>query len=255
LRSITAFLPPALALVVAFVAWDLAVRTFQTPPYLLPAPGSVLTAMDANAAALAQAFAVTGAAACGGLALSIIVGMTAAFLFAEFAPIRRALFPYAVFLQTVPIVAIAPLVVIWLGTGVPSVVAVSFLVSVFPVITAGTAGLNETSPELLELFALHKASRATIFWKLRLPGATPHIAAGVRVAAGLAVIGAIVGEFFAGFGAERHGLGYLVLVSSSQLRTPLLFATILASTGLGVAFFALTGFVERRLTSRWKEAL
>jgi NitT/TauT family transport system permease protein len=247
--------PPALAFLAAIAGWDVAVRILHSPPYLLPAPAAVLEAVRADAEVLVGAFAITGAAACGGLMLSLFAGLAAAFVFAEFALLRRALFPYAVFLQTVPIVAIAPLIVIWFGTGLPSVVAVSFLVSAFPIITSGTAGLNDSAPELRELFALHGASRATTFWKLRLPGAIPHIAAGVRVAGGLAVIGAIVGEFFAGFGAERHGLGYLVLVSSSQLRTPLLFATILASTGLGLTFFALTGAVERALTWRWKEAV
>src|SRR5262249_10840713 len=157
-------------------------------------------------------------------------GLAVAFVFAQSRTLARALYPYAIFLQTVPIVAIAPLVIIWSGPGFRSVVLIAFLVALFPVVTSATAGLTAVDRDLVDLFRIPRAARWQPFWTRRLPHALPDVVTGAQVAGGLAVIGAIVGEVFAGYGAEARGLGYLVTVTASQLKTAYLFAAVIACT-------------------------
>jgi NitT/TauT family transport system permease protein len=174
-------------------------------------------------------------------------------VFAQSRTVARSLYPYAIFLQTVPIVAIAPLVIIWSGPGFRSVVLIALLVAVFPVITSATTGLTSIDRDLRDLFRLHHATRWQTFWKLRLPHALPDLATGAQVSGGLAVIGAIVGEVFAGYGAEARGLGYLVTVTASQLKTAYLFAAVIASTLLGLVFFGILGWLRDVVTARWRD--
>jgi NitT/TauT family transport system permease protein len=174
-------------------------------------------------------------------------------LFSQARWIRSSLYPYAIFLQTVPIVAIAPLVVIWCGPGFASIVLVSFVLSVFPVLSNGVEGMTRVDPQLLELFSLHNASPRQILLHLRLPHSVPYLVAGAKVASGLTVIGAIVGEFFAGYGTRHPGLGYLILQSAGQLRTELLFASVAASTLLGLFMFLVTGLAAKWTLSRLDE--
>jgi NitT/TauT family transport system permease protein len=246
-----AALPPLLFFLVFAAAWQLAVVLLDIPPFLLPGPLAIGAAALENGPALLSATAVTAAGALAGFTLSQLAGLLVAFAFAEWELVRRAGYPYAIFLQTVPIVAIAPLIIIWFGPGFPSVVVVSFIISLFPVITNGTAGLTRIDPELRQLFALNNATRLQLLLKLKLPHAVPYLVAGARISSGLAVIGAIVGEFFAGFGSSRFGLGYLVVLTSGQLKTAYLFAAILASTFLGLAIFWMTGRAGDALLARW----
>jgi len=130
---------------------------------------------------------------------------------------------------------------------------IAFLVCVFPIITSGTTGLTSVDRDLRDLFRIHGASRWQTFWKLRLPHALPDIVTGAQAAGGLAVIGAIVGEVFAGYGAEARGLGYLVTVTAAQLKTAYLFAAIIASTLLGLVFFGVLGWIRAVVTRRWRD--
>lgn len=246
-------LPPLAFLLVVLAGWDLAVRLLEVPSFLVPAPGAVLREAWASRAELVPASLVTLAGALSGFALSLLLGTGMAVVFAQAAWIRASLFPYAIFLQTVPIVAVAPLIVIWFGAGFGSVVLVSLVLSVFPILSNATTGLVRVDPELLELFEIHNATRWQILSKLRLPHAVPLVVAGAKVASGLTVIGAIVGEFFAGYGARTPGLGYLILQSSGQLRTELLFASVAASTVLGLSVFLSTGLVARLVLARLDE--
>ena len=250
-RGLRAALPPLLFFLVFAAAWQLAIVLLEIPPFLLPGPLAIGIAALENGPALLSATGVTAAGALAGFTLSQLVGLLVAFAFAEWELVRRAGYPYAIFLQTVPIVAIAPLIIIWFGPGFPSVVVVSFIISLFPVITNGTTGLTRIDPDLRELFALNNATRLQLLLKLKLPHAVPYLVAGARISSGLAVIGAIVGEFFAGFGSTRFGLGYLVVLTSGQLKTAYLFAAILASTLLGLAIFWLTGRAGDALLARW----
>jgi NitT/TauT family transport system permease protein len=247
-------LPPLIFLAAALVGWSLLVRGGGFKPYLLPGPELVFQAIGKDAGKLWQAMQFTGKAALGGLAASMLVGTATAIVFSQSAWIRRSGYPYAIFLQTVPIVAIAPLIVHWCGRGFPSIILTAFIISLFPIIANGTAGLLAIDPDLLDLFRLNKASRWQILWKLRLPNAVPALCTGARTSAGLAVVGAIVGEFFAGYGGQHFGLGYLILFSSDQARMADLFACVFASTGLGVTIFGAITLGTTFILGRWYDA-
>ena len=245
-------LPPLLLAAIVLVAWDRLVVWSGVPAFRLPRPGQVWdAATDAkNRQALFSATQLTAAAALAGFAVSLVLGTLVALVFAQSRWVRRAAFPYTIFLQTVPIVAIAPLVIKWCGTGFTSVVVVAATISVFPIITNVTAGLLAVEPNLLDLLAAYNASRLQVLLKLRLPNAVPHLVTGAKIACGLAVIGAIVGEFYAGSG-ESFGLGYLIPLASGQLKTDYLFAAVICSTLLGMAIFALVSLIGATILARW----
>lgn len=244
--------PPLLVFAGFVLVWQLACVALALPAYLVPAPTQVAAAARANAAALATATGLTALAALLGLAISLALGTAIAVAFSQSRVLARSLYPYAIFLQTVPIVAVAPLIVIWFGTGLASVVLVAVIISLFPVITNGTTGLTRVDPQFLELFAMRDATRWQILRKLRLPGAVPYLVTGAKISSGLAVIGAIVGEFFAGYGAAGYGLGYLIVQSSGQLKTAELFAAILACTLLGLLLFAAVTLLGEQIVRRWR---
>ncbi|MBD3672784.1 MAG: ABC transporter permease [Planctomycetaceae bacterium] len=247
---VTYILPPLGAFFTVVILWHFATVIFDIKRYILPGPLLVAEAGVKNLGELWNGFLMTGAEAIVGFAASLCVGTLVACLFSQSPVIRRSLFPYAIFLQTVPIVAIAPLIVIWFGTGFQSVVLVSFIISLFPIITNATAGLLQVDPDLLDLFRLNNATRWQTLLKLRLPSAVPSIITGARIASGVAVIGAIVGEFFAGY-VSRKGLGYLILQTAPQLKTDKLFATVIASTILGLTIFALVSLIGNLILNRW----
>ncbi len=244
-------LPPLAALLIAVAAWQACVVAFGLPKYLLPSPAEVAASVVNDPARLLNATCRTAIASVLALIASTLIGVATGFVFSQSAVIRRSLYPYAIFLQTVPIVAIAPLVVLWLGFGLSGIVAVAVVISLFPVITAATTGLTQLDPLLVDLFRLHRASRWQLLWKLRLPSAVPHIITGVKTSGGLAVIGAIVGEFFAGYGVRDYGLGFLIRFTADQSRTADLFAAVLASTALGVLIFAGVSGIGACILNRW----
>ncbi len=245
--------PPVMLLVVVVAAWHLAVAGWDIKPFLVPRPARVWHAAHENANALLMAAGLTASAALSGFACSLVLGTLIACVFSQSGVIRRSCYPYAIFLQTVPIIAIAPLIVVWFGAGFRSVVLVSFIISLFPIITNGTTGLLAIDPDLLDLFRLYRASRWQVLWKLRLPHAVPFLVTGARTSSGLSVVGAIVGEFFAGYQSERHGLGYVILQTSAQLNTAKLFAAVITSTLLGLAIFGLSTWVSTTILCRWSD--
>ena len=202
----------------------------------------------------ASATGVTALAATCGFVASLITGTCIACLFSQSRAIRVSCYPYAIFLQTVPIVAIAPLIITWFGSGLKSVTIVAFIISLFPIITNATTGMLSVDHDLLDLFRLHRATRLQTWIKLRFPNAVPHILTGARTSSGLAVIGAIVGEFFAGHGTDHYGLGYLILQTSSQLKTAALFTCVIASTLLGVSIFGTMNLLDTAIKRRWFDA-
>lgn len=252
-RILSGAIPPFATFVVFVLLWDAATRLLEVPAFLVPGPLAVARAAWEGCGDLAGASLVTLAGAMAGFAASLVLGTLGAVVFAQARWIRSGLFPWAIFLQTVPVVAVAPLVVLWCGPGFASIVLVSFLLSVFPILSNGVEGLVRVEPQLLELFRLCDASRVQELLFLRLPNAVPFLVAGARVSAGLTVIGAIVGEFFAGYGVSRPGLGYLIQLSSAQMRTELLFAAVGASTLLGLFVFLLVGAVSALLLARLQE--
>jgi NitT/TauT family transport system permease protein len=184
--------------------------------------------------------------------LSLLFGSVIAFVFSQSVLIQRAACPYAIFLQTVPIVAIAPLIILCFGHGFAGIAVTAFIVSLFPIITNGTAGLTALDRSAVELFAVNNATRWQVLWKLRLPSSVGSFVTGARIAAGLSVIGGIVGEFFAGYGSRRFDLGYYVFQTSAQLKTAELFAAIISSTLLGWIAFGAVSLIGGRLTARWR---
>jgi NitT/TauT family transport system permease protein len=242
---------PVVVLLLIGGVWHGCIVAFDLKPFLLPGPLQVLEAATSNAGKIAAATGRTALAAVGGFLASLAVGTLIACGFSQSKLIRTSCYPYAIFLQTVPIVAIAPLIITWFGSGFRSVVIVAFIISLFPVITNATAGMLAIDRDLNDLFRLHRASRRQVWLKLRLPNSVPHILTGARTSSGLAVIGAIVGEFFAGYGSEHYGLGYLILQTSNQLRTAELFACVIASTLLGIAIFVSMGVIHVTILRRW----
>jgi len=247
-------MPAAVCLLLAATVWQASVWAFDLPAYLLPGPLQVAAAGWNKAGVLALGTLLTGGAALAGFGLSLAVGVAIAVVFSQSQWIRRGGYPYAILLQTVPIVAIAPLVINWFGPGWLGVIAVAHIISVFPIIANTTGGLLEVPAGCLDLFRLNRAGRRQTLCKLRFPAAVPQIVTGAKTSAGLAVVGAIVGEFFAGFGASRQGLGYLILQAIPQLRTDELFAQVIASALLGVLIFAAVSLVGEYVLRRWTSA-
>ena len=237
-RLLKGIIPPVVLFMMVICGWQIAVSALKIPPYLLPGPAEVWAAAGRKSTNLLVASTITGAGALCGYFASLVVGTVVALVFSQSTAIRSSCYPYAIFLQTVPIVAIAPLIVTWFGTGFHSVVAIACLISLFPVITNVTSGLLSIDRGLSDLFRLHQATRWQKLRKLQIPNAVPYFLTGAKTSSGLAVVGAIVGEFFVGYGTRAHGLGFVILYSGPQLKTDQLFAATIASAVLGVIMFA-----------------
>lgn len=253
-RLVVAVIPPVALFAIAVAVWQAVVQSTQIESYLLPSPIAVANAAWLNRGELVGALMLTAAGALCGFTASLIVGTSIAIAFSFSRIIKASCYPYAVFLQTVPIVAIAPLIVVWFGYGFGSVALIAFIISMFPIITNATTGLTNVDRELVDLFELHNANRWQTLFKLRLPSAVPYLVTGARISSGMAVIGAIVGEFFTGYGATRYGLGYVIMQATNQLKTDELFAAVIASTGLGIAVFTIVNVIGATVLSRWYHA-
>jgi NitT/TauT family transport system permease protein len=245
-RFVENVLPPAATFVLTTAVAEFGIRAAGISPLLLPTPSAVARAALQHSSTLLPALAMTAQAVGVGLGLSIAVGLLVAIALSTSRWVERAFYPYAIFFQIVPIVAIAPLLVIWFGYGMRAVIAAAFIVSVFPVIANSLAGLLSVDPALRDLFRLYGASGAATLWKLSLPWALPNVLTGLRIAAGLAVIGAIVGEFVGG-----GGLGVVVLEAMRQQRTDLVFAAVLHAAALGLALFAAVNATSHFALRRW----
>jgi NitT/TauT family transport system permease protein len=246
----------AIAVFAAFVlVWQIVLWVFRVPPFMLPSPWAVALAVHTRLPSLLNAFAITAGEATGGLAASIVAGVVVALIFAQSRWVRKMFYPYTILLQTVPIIAIAPLILNWVGAGTPAVTLIAFIISLAPVIANTTKGLISVDENLVHLFLMHKASRAQLLFKLRLPHAVPDLFVGVRIASGIAVIGAITGELYAGSSrVGQGGIGYSILYAYSQLQTDYLFALVLAATVLGFGFFFAVMLFEWYFLHRWHES-
>lgn len=246
-----AWLPPLLTFIALTMALEVWLWFADIPSYLLPRPMEVFTALHQEWGDLSRAILRTGMEASAGLLASVVLGVAVAIALSINDWLRRAFYPYAVFFQTVPIIAIAPLLVIWLGYGPRTIIAVSLIVSVFPIIANTLSGLLSTDPALRDLFRLHRAGILTTLVKLRIPAALPQFLTGLRIASGLAVIGAIVGEFVADDYRDGGGIGTVVMIAIKELKTAKVFAAVLMSSLLGLAFFALVNLIGRLTQRHW----
>lgn len=234
---------PALASFIILIAFfEAAVRLAWIPEFLFPAPTTVLNTLIEDKTDFLKAFLQTLEGSMTGLALSIVFGTLLAISFSLSAFLRKAILPFAIFFQTVPIIAIAPLLVIYFGFGMPTVVAAAFIVSIFPIIANTLLGLESVSAQELELFKLYGASRTQTLWKLKLPSAYSSIYAGLKVSIGLAIIGAIAGEFVAG-----GGLGAMIDAARTQQRIDVVFAALVLLSVMGLACIFLLKLLHRSL--------
>ncbi len=235
--------------------WQAIVTFNRLPTYILPGPVLVAKALRDHFASLVDSLLITTEEAAGGLAASIVAGVGAALVFAQWRWLRQLLYPYTILLQTVPIVAIAPLIINWAGAGIFSVTIVTFIICLAPIIANTTQGLISVDENLVHLFLMYKATPVQVLFKLRLPNALPNLFTGLRISAGISVIGGITGELFAGSTrVGEGGLGYAIIYASNQLETAYLFALVLAATVLGFGFFFTVMFLEWLALHNWHES-
>jgi NitT/TauT family transport system permease protein len=235
--------------------WQSIIKLFHVQPYMLPAPWSVAKTVWTRLPDLWAATLISAEAAIGGLIASIFAGVAIALIFARSRWVRTMFFPYTILLQTVPIVAIAPLILMWVGQGMLSVGVVAFIICLAPIIANTTQGLISVDENLVQLFMMHSATQGHILRKLRLPHSLPYLFVGVRISSGIAVIGAITGELFAGSGqVGRGGIGYSILYAQTQVQTDYLFALVIAATVLGFFLFFAVMFFEWLALHKWHES-
>jgi NitT/TauT family transport system permease protein len=247
--------PPLMVFIVVAVGAQLIIKWQQIPGYMLPLPSDVARALITDRQDLLRSTWTTTQAALIGFGGSVVIGIAAAILLSTSVWIRRAFYPYTLFFQTVPIIAVAPLLIIWFEAGLPSVSISAFIVSVFPVIANTLSGLLGTDPALMDLFTLYGATPWHRLVKLRLPYAMPSIFTGLRVAAGLAVIGTIVGEFVVGLLGTDEGLGVRIVGAKKNGHLDVVFAAVLLASLLGLFLFGMVNLLGRLVLRRWKEEI
>ena len=244
--------PLALGLVV-LIAWEVAVRLYAVPVYILPGPLAIAAALVGEWTSLQVALLVTLRITMMALVAAIVLGVLLAVLFAQSKLLERALFPYAVVLQVTPVVAIAPLVIIWAKDVTAALLICAWIVAFFPILSNTTIGLNAAERNLVDLFRLYRASRWQTLLRLLLPSALPYFFAGLRVSGGLALIGAVVAEFVAGTGGSASGLAYVILEAGYRLQIPKMFAALVLISTIGIVLFLLLGLLGHLALRRWHE--
>jgi NitT/TauT family transport system permease protein len=245
---------PALVALLLIGLWQTLVVAFEVPRFLVPSPLLVAQTLIDDAPLLLHALFNTLQITIFAFLSATVVGVLIAFAFVQSRWIETALFPYAVLLQVTPIVAIAPLIIIWVKNPTASLVICATLVALFPIIANTTLGLRSVNPGLLSYFKLNRASRLQTLWRLRIPSALPYFFAGLRISSGLALIGAVVAEFVAGTGGTGTGLAYQILQSGYQLNIPRMFAALLLITLTGVLLFAAMAGLSAWALRGWHES-
>ncbi|MGO4721828.1 MULTISPECIES: ABC transporter permease [unclassified Inquilinus] len=245
---------PGIAFAAFIALWQWYVVTYQVPHYILPAPTQVLAALVTDWPILSSALEVTLGITFAALAAALVGGVALAILFVQWRWLELAFYPYAVVLQVTPIVAIAPLIIIYAPSTESVLLICAFIVAFFPILSNMTQGLKSTDHNLLNLFELYGASRWQALLHLRIPAALPYFTTGLRIGGGLALIGSVVAEFAAGSAGAQSGLAFRILEAGRRLNVPRLFAALLLITLTGIAIFALTSLVSHLLLRRWHES-
>lgn len=245
---------PSLVALVLITAWQGLVMAFDIPAFLVPSPVRVAQVLVTDAGLLFGSLWVTLKITVFAFICATVLGVLIAFAFVQSRTIETALFPYAVLLQVTPIVAIAPLVIIWVKDPTASLVICATLVALFPIIANTTLGLRSVNPGLMSYFRLNRATRLQTLLRLRIPSALPYFFGGLRISSGLALIGAVVAEFVAGTGGTGTGLAYQILQAGYQLNIPRMFAALLLITLTGVGLFALMSVLSKVALGGWHES-
>jgi NitT/TauT family transport system permease protein len=235
--------------------WEWIVAARQIPPYVLPAPSAIARAFVNNFASLMGSLLATLYVTVQAFLVALVAGVATAILFSQSRLAERTLYPYAVILQVTPVVAIAPLILIWVGFDRinAALVLIAALVAFFPILSNTTLGLKSADFNLMELMRLYRASRWQILWRLQLPTALPYLLGACRIAGGLALIGAVVAEFVAGSGTAT-GLAWRIIEAGNRLEIATMFAALGLLALLGVAIFAILSMLEHWLLRRWHES-
>lgn len=245
---------PLMVGLLVLALWQGICTAFKVPEYLVPSPLRIAQTLGKEAPVLMAAWWVTLKITLMALLAAVGVGVTIAFLLVQSRLIEVSLLPYAVLLQVTPVVAIAPLIIIWVKAPLPALVICATLVALFPIISNTLLGLRSVHPGLLRLFALSHASRWQTLVRLRVPSALPYFFGGLRVSSGLALIGAVVAEFVAGTGGSGTGLAFQILQAGFQLNIPLMFAALLLIALTGVLLYSAMSLLMRLALRGWHES-
>jgi NitT/TauT family transport system permease protein len=252
-RFVRVAAPVAVGILI-LVLWEGLVRIYDIPKYLVPAPSVVLQTLVADWRLLFHSLVKTLEVTFLAFLVAVVMGTFIALLFVQSRWIELSFFPYAVLLQVTPIVAIAPLIIIWIKSPLAALVVCATIVALFPIISNTTLGLRSVNPGLLNLFRMNKATRRQELLRLRIPTSLPYFFGGLRISSGLALIGAVVAEFVAGTGGTSAGLAYQILQAGYQLNIPRLFAALLLITVTGVVLFLLMVMLTRLAIGNWHES-
>jgi NitT/TauT family transport system permease protein len=244
---------PIAVLALGVVLWTEVVRLYAIPPYMLPGPELVFSTVISDWAVLSASLLVTLTTTLEGFALAVVGGVGLAVLFNQSRLIEYSLYPYAVILQVTPIVAVAPLLLIYLPQPA-AVLACAWIVAFFPVLANTTLGLSSVDHNLADLFRLYGATRLQVLWELKLPAALPYILGGLKIAGGLSLVGAVVAEIAAGSAGAGSGLAYRIAESGYRLNIPRMFAALLLLSVAGVAIFFALSLLSHLLLRRWHES-
>ena len=244
---------PIILLGLGILVWELIVRLKGIPPYILPAPSLVFATLISDWPLLSESLAVTLVTTLEGSVLALIGGVGLALLFNLSRLVEYSLYPYAVILQVTPVVAIAPLLLIYLPQQ-GAVLACAWIVAFFPVLANTTLGLNSVDHNLVDLFRLYGASRTQVLWRLKLPSALPYILGGLKIAGGLSLIGAVVAEIAAGAAGAGSGLAYRISESGYRLNIPRMFAALVLLSVVGILIYFALSFLSHLLLRRWHES-
>lgn len=247
---------PAMVGILALLVWDIFVRVMALPPYILPGPLLVLQTLISDWNELFPSLMITLEITIAAFIAAVVSGLLVSILFTQSKWVERSLFPYAVILQTTPIVAIAPLIIIWVKNDTfAALVVCAWIVAFFPIVSNTTLGLNSVDHNLANVFQLYRASRWQTLLHLRLPSALPYFLGGLRISGGLALIGAVVAEFVAGTGGSKSGIAYQILMSSYNLQIPRMFAALIMTTSLGIVIFVVLTILSDYLLRNWHESV
>lgn len=242
-RRLKEIAQPIFFFISIILIWEVLVVIFKVPEYLLPKPSRILLEIYANFSSLCRHTAITLLEAVIGYLIANFLGFLIAVIFVHSKTFERALYPYAIAFKTTPLIAMAPLLVLWFGTGIASKSVASAIICFFPILVNAVQGLRAVDKEALNLFRSLSASKWQILIKLRLPSALPYIFSALKISAGLAVIGAVVAEFV----GASSGIGYVILISSYYFETAKMFAAVIMSAAAGWLFFWLVSLVEKKI--------
>ena len=246
---------PLLVGILVLTGWEVTVIELDIKSYILPPPTEIGATLINDWDLLLRGWLVTLSVTFIAFGIAVALGALLALLFVQSRWIEMSLYPYAIAMQVTPVVAIAPLIIIWVDSTLTALVICAVIIAIFPIISNTTLGLHSVNPNLLQLFRMHSASRLQILTRLRIPSALPYFFGSLRISSGLALIGAVVAEFVAGTGGTKAGLAYTILNAGFTLKIPRMFAALILIAVTGIALFMLMLWFTRLALGNWHESM